>query len=47
MTIRVSAVIPAFNEERYLPRLLASVEIARRRYRGGPESVEVVVADNG
>lgn len=47
MTIRISVVIPAFNEARYLPRLLASVEAARRCYQHGAEAVEVVVADNG
>ena len=36
-------VIPAFNEEAYLPRLLRSIEAARQRYHG---SVEVIVADN-
>lgn len=43
---RFSLVIPARNEERYLPRLLDTVELARGRFRGGPEAVEVIVADN-
>jgi glycosyltransferase involved in cell wall biosynthesis len=47
MTPRISVVIPVFNEERYLPRLLASVDAARARYRAGFDAVEVVVADNG
>lgn len=46
-TPRVSLVIPAYNEERYLPRLLDTVDAARERFRGGADGVEVVVADNG
>ena len=38
--------IPAFNEERYLPHLLPSVTAARDRYRGGADAIEVIVADN-
>ena len=38
--------IPAYNEERLLPRLLDSVEAAARRYAHGPEAIEVIVADN-
>lgn len=45
-TPRFSLVIPARNEEGYLPRLLDSVEVARRRYQRGPGAVEVIVADN-
>ena len=43
---RVSLVIPAYNEEAYLPALLDSVDRARERYRGGPDAVEVILADN-
>jgi glycosyltransferase involved in cell wall biosynthesis len=55
---RFSLIIPAYNEEAYLPRLLDSVDGARARYggggggegggggRGGADAVEVVVADN-
>lgn len=43
---RISLVIPAFNEENYLPRLLDSVDVARGRYTLGPAQVEVIVADN-
>jgi len=43
---RISLVVPAYNEEDYLPRLLDSVDRARARYAGGPEAVEVIVADN-
>jgi glycosyltransferase involved in cell wall biosynthesis len=41
-----SVVIPAFNEEEYLPRLLDTIERARERYGCGADSVEVIVADN-
>ena len=44
---RISLVIPAYNEERLLPRLLDSVEAAARRYAYGPETIEIIVADNG
>jgi len=43
---RISVVIPAWNEEAYLPRLLDSVDAARARFPGGSEQIEVVVADN-
>lgn len=43
---RTSLVIPARNEERWLPPLLASVDAARERYHAGPDAVEVIVADN-
>jgi glycosyltransferase involved in cell wall biosynthesis len=42
----ISLVIPAYNEETYLPHLLDTVDIARQRCRGGPGAVEVIVADN-
>ncbi|MSU69216.1 MAG: glycosyltransferase [Opitutaceae bacterium] len=42
-----SIAIPAYNEARYLPRLLDSIEIARRCYRGAPGAIEIVVANNG
>src|SRR3989442_12568617 len=44
--MRFSVIIPAYNEEQYLPRLLESIEIARANYSGGPDQVEVIVADN-
>lgn len=44
---RFSLVIPAFNEEALLPRLLDSVDRARALYAGGPEPIEVIVADDG
>ena len=40
---RISLVIPARNEERFLPALLDSVAAARARFDGG---VEIIVADN-
>ena len=43
----ISLIVPAFNEAKYLPRLLDSVEVALRAYRGARGDVEVVVADNG
>ena len=43
---RFSVIIPAYNEERYLPRLLDSLDAARSAYRGGRDAVEVIVADN-
>jgi len=44
--MRFSVIIPAFNEEQYLPRLLSSLRVARAHYSGGPEQIEVIVADN-
>lgn len=44
--MRFSVIIPAYNEESYLPRLLKSIAIARANYSGGPEQIEIVVADN-
>lgn len=43
---RISLVIPAWNEEAYLPRLLDTVDAARARYDGGSGAIEVIVADN-
>jgi len=43
---RISLVIPAFNEEHFLPALLDSVDVARSRYSRGGGEVEVIVADN-
>ncbi len=43
---RFSVVIPAYNEERFLPGLLDSIDEARRIYGRGSSAVEVVVADN-
>lgn len=47
MDPRISLVVPAYNEEAVLPRLLASVAAARAVYHRGLDAVEVVVADNG
>jgi len=44
--MRFSIIIPAYNEEQYLPRLLESIEIARSNYSGGSDQIEVIVADN-
>ncbi len=43
---RFSLIIPAYNEEAYLPALLNSVETARTCYADGPDAIEVVVVDN-
>lgn len=45
-SLRFSVIIPAFNEERFLPRLLDSIRTARSLYRRGREAIEVIVADN-
>jgi glycosyltransferase involved in cell wall biosynthesis len=45
MPPRYSVIVPAYNEERYLPRLLDSLDLARAVY-GDPDAVEVIVADN-
>src|SRR2546430_10044939 len=44
--MRFSVIIPAYNEEHYLPRLLDSIEVARANYSGGRDEIEVIVADN-
>src|SRR5260370_7436233 len=44
--MKFSVIIPAYNEAEYLPRLLDSIEVARSNYSGGPEAVEVIVADS-
>jgi glycosyltransferase involved in cell wall biosynthesis len=43
----ISLVVPAYNEERYLPRLLDSVTAAVGASRLGPGDLEIIVADNG
>ena len=43
----ISLVVPAYNEERYLPRLLDSVDAAAAPYRADGGAIEVIVADNG
>jgi predicted glycoside hydrolase/deacetylase ChbG (UPF0249 family) len=45
-TPRVSVIVPAYNESRYLPRLLASIDVARQRFSPDPRAVEVIVSDN-
>ena len=44
--MKFSVIIPAYNEERFLPRLLESIETARSKYSGGHEEIEVIVANN-
>jgi glycosyltransferase involved in cell wall biosynthesis len=45
-SVRYSVIVPAFNEADYLPRLLDSIDAARKRFAGGADAIEVVVADN-
>ena len=42
----ISLVIPAYNEAKFLPRLLDTIDGARDRYTGGRDAIEVIVADN-
>lgn len=46
MNPRFSVVIPAYNEERYLPRLLDSLDAAIAAHPAGFARIELVVADN-
>ena len=43
---RFSLIIPAYNEETVLPALLDTIDIARDRFHGGPDAIEVIVSDN-
>jgi len=45
-SVRISLVIPAYNEAVLLPRLLDTVDVARSHYRNGADAIEVIVADN-
>ena len=45
MPPRFSVIIPAYNEEQYLPRLLDSIHLATARFGDGNE-IEIIVADN-
>lgn len=45
--VRLSLIIPAYNEAKLLPRLLNTISTAREAYRDGPENIDVIVADNG
>ena len=42
----VSIVIPAYNEAALLPRLLDTIDVARGRFAGGADAIDVIVADN-
>jgi glycosyltransferase involved in cell wall biosynthesis len=44
--MRFSVIIPAYNEEHYLPRLLDSIEVARANFPDGQDQIEVIVGDN-
>ncbi|MGH9317312.1 MAG: glycosyltransferase [Thermoanaerobaculia bacterium] len=43
---RFSVVIPAYNEEKFLLRLLDSIDTARSAYSRGANGIELIVADN-
>jgi glycosyltransferase involved in cell wall biosynthesis len=43
---RFSLVIPAYNEAAWLPALLDTVDVARTCYRGGADTIEVIVGNN-
>jgi glycosyltransferase involved in cell wall biosynthesis len=45
MSPRFSLIIPAYNEEGLLPRLLDSIDVARSTY-GVSDAIEIIVADN-
>ena len=40
--MKFSIVIPAYNEEQYLPRLLDSIEIAKSNYSGGASEMQLL-----
>ena len=44
--MRFSVIIPAYNEEKLLPRLLDSIKVAAANHSGGRDQIEVIVADN-
>ncbi len=44
--VKLSLIVPAYNEEKYLPSLIDSVEKARKYLSCGPSSIEVIVVDN-
>jgi glycosyltransferase involved in cell wall biosynthesis len=46
MTPAISLVIPCYNEAALLPRLLASIDVARLAFSADAGAVEVIVADN-
>lgn len=47
MSMEISLVIPAFNEARYLPRLLETVRASVDASGFAPDRIEIIVADNG
>ena len=46
MRLKVSVIIPAFNEERLIGETLRQVKAPRRRSRGGGGLPEIIVCDN-
>lgn len=47
MPPRFSVIVPAYNEALLLPRLIGTLRQAAMLYSGGPEKIEIIVADNG
>lgn len=43
---RFSLIIPAYNEQDYLPALLETVHTARTKYKKRESSIEIIVVDN-
>ncbi len=41
-----SVIIPAYNEEQYLPVLFETLDTAMNTYRGGRDAFEIIVGDN-
>ncbi len=42
----ISCIIPAYNEGKYIGRLLKSISEAQSSYHGGKDKIEIIVADN-
>lgn len=42
-----SLIVPAYNEQNYLPLLLDTVETAKTNYKGRADALEVIVINNG
>ncbi len=45
-SVRLSVIVPAYNEALLLPRLLDTIDVARARYAAERDAVEMIVADN-
>ena len=42
----ISLIVPCYNEAALLPRLLTTIDAARRAWRGDPSDLEDIVSDN-